>query len=135
MEVFGKVSDIILSREGTSQSTGNNYQIHTVVVTGSDNICFEVFGTMEHLTKNGIVKGAEGKFLIKADVSFYKDKYYQRLTLDNVRNDFKPIGGTPKPLVENTEASAQVEAAAQAKADAQPKDNGQEPAPTDDLPF
>ena len=135
MEVFGKVSDIVLSREGTSQSTGNKYQIHTVVVQGSDNVCFEVFGTLEHLQKNGIVKGAEGKFIIKTEANYYNGKYYQRMSLDNIRNDFKPLGGAPK-----TEAQQQVEAVAQA-AEAAKEDpleqqcSGKAPTPVDDLPF
>lgn len=132
MEVFGKVSDIVLSREGTSESTGNKYQVHTVVVQGSDNVCFEAFGTMEHLAKFGIVKGAEGKFTLKTEANFYNGKYYQRIKLDNIRNDFKPLGGIPK-----TEAQQQVEAVAQAAeaAKEEPKDNGQAPTPVDDLPF
>lgn len=134
MEVFGKVSDIVLSREGTSQSTGNKYQIHTVVVQGSDNICFEVFGTLEHLQKNGIVKGAEGKFIIKTEANYFNGKYYQRNSLNDIRRDFTPLVGSEAPKAK-TEAEAQVEAIAQTADVVKSEGEQKAPVPTDDLPF
>lgn len=137
MEVFGKVSDIVLSREGTSAASGNPYQLQTVVVAGSDNVCFEVFGTMEHLAKNGIIKGAEGKFILKTEVSNYNGKYYQRMRLDNIRNDWKPLGGTTiKVEVKDDEANKQMDAMSQAKTDAVGIEApAPTPQPTGDLPF
>ena len=129
MEVFGKVTDIILSRKGTSQA-GNPYEIQTVVVQGSENVCFDIFGTIEHLQKNGIVKGAEGKFTIKTATNYYNGKYYQRNSLDNIRNDFKPLGTAPK-----TEAQQQVEAIAQTAEAVKTETEQKAPVPTDDLPF
>lgn len=136
MEIFGKVTDIILAREGESKMSGNPYQIQMVVVQGSENVCFEVYGTYEHLEKNMLVKGAEGKFRIKTSVSNYNGKYYQRMEMVDLRRDFTPLAQQPSAPAK-TEAQMQYEVIAQA-ADAAhnaPAQAEQPKGSIDNLPF
>ena len=139
MEIFGKVQKVVLAREGVAKMSGNHYQIHNVVVAGSDNVVFEVYGTAEHLQKHGMVEGAEGKFTIKTEVNEYQGRIYQRMSMMDISRDFVPlVSSQPKPAEPKTEAQLQHEAMAEAaqaaKTETKPAET-QAPQPNDDLPF
>lgn len=139
MELFGKIQKVVLAREGVAKMSGNHYQIHNVVVAGSDNVVFEVYGTAEHLQKHGMVEGAEGKFTIKTEVNEYQGRIYQRMSMMDISRDFVPlVSSQPKPAETKTEAQLQHEtmaAAAQAaKTETNPAET-QVPQPNEDLPF
>lgn len=92
MEIFGKVTDIVLSREGTSQN-GNHFEVYTVVLEGNEKVAADVFGTREHLEKHGITIGAEGKFTVTTNYSkSQQGRYFNRIDMD-ARTGFIPLGG------------------------------------------
>jgi len=138
MEFFGKITDVVLSRKGTSQS-GNDYEIQSVVMNnGTESIVFDVFGTAEHIAKFGIMKGAEGKANIKLEANYFNGKYYQRNSMTDIRNGFKMIGVVAGHLgsITDKEAEAQAQVEAMQKVNEQVTITPEAPAVnTGDLPF
>lgn len=138
MEFYGKIKAIVLAREGVTKMSGNPYQIHNVVVEGSESVVFEVYGTREHMEKYGLVEGAEGKFTVKTEANAYQDRWYQRMSMVDVRRDFKPLANS-NPSEPKTEGQLQHEVVAGAAQAANTPTNQTAPAeapkPNDDLPF